>query len=124
MPTTNTRSRLIPLLFEESHKDGNQVVLEANAMEKSNESGVQGAVAVASADEPKDQKAVEEGDKDDQMPGLDESSDDEPRPLTATEWVETLGGEETSESESESEFEIMANEESSKGKKGFHGLDR
>ena len=50
-----------------------------------------------------------------------ESSDDENPPIPATEWVETLGGEDLSDSEIECGFELLANEEDRKRKKGGNG---
>ena len=95
---------------------GNEAVLEANAVGENVNSESQRAVTVAGGSGTVDREPEGE---DDDVPGMVESSDDENRPVPATQWVEELVEEDTSGDEDGSEFELMANEEDKKKKKGF-----
>ena len=94
---------------------GSEVVLEANSVGESASSESQKAVAVA--DDSGTVGREPEG-EDDDVPGMVDSSDDENKPVPATEWVEEVDEEDDSGDEDCSEFELMANEEDKK-KKGF-----
>ena len=95
---------------------GSEVVLEANSVGEGTTSESQKAVAVAH--DPGTESREPEG-EDDDVPGMVDSSDDENKPVPATEWVEELDEEDTSGDEDGSEFELMANEEDKKKRKGF-----
>ena len=102
----------------ESGKGDSQAVLEANAVEEDTMKKDQGAVAVADSGGTREPEA-EEDQEYDQMPEIVDSSDDENKPVEAEKWVDGVDEEESSGDESESEFELLANEEDKKGKKGF-----
>ena len=82
--------------------------MEANAIEGKERE------PAGKVEEGKGEKTPEDDDA--QMPELEDESDDEPKHVSSKQWVEELGGEDTSDDESDSdEHELMANEEGSQG---------
>ena len=98
------------LAAEEAFNSG-QAVLEADSVERN-------VPKENLENDTAGQKEPEQ--EDEEIPPLMDSSDEEVEPVQAENWIDGVDEEDSSESEDDAiEFELMANEEDRKRKKGF-----